>query len=756
MIDPQKPDYLDSPASDQRPSFHYVAAEAREPLVSVVTPYFNTGPVFWETFRAVQRMSLPYWEWLIVDDASDSADSLAQLQEAAEREPRIRVLRQPNGGPAVARNHAVREARGRYLLILDSDDMVEPTFVEKAIWFLETQPSGFAAVSAHNVTFGAKNFLWPHGFDHGAENIRENFVTIQTLVKKDAYLAVGGFDESMSYEHADWDFWLSLADMGLWGYTLPEYLTWYRTQERSLMVEIEGDHARAQRFRRWLAEKHRGLERRFPRPKPLPAGLFPPPERHATLPIASPLMKPEGTRRVLLIAPWLEVGGADRFNLDLISQLTGNGYEFTVVTTLRDEHPWLSKFAHVTPDVFCLHNFLNLADHPRFISYLIESRQIDTVLVSNSEFGYALLPYLRARHPEVALLDYTHMEEPGAPLDGYPGMSLQAGPLLDLRVTNTEHLRDWMVARGGSAEGIEVRRCAVDTERWQAAESDRAAVRAELGIAPDEPVVAFIGRMVAQKRPLFFAEILGALAERGVAYTAVVVGDGDELAAFRRYVRRKGLQERVHALGAQAPERVRQLLSAADVFALPSAQEGLAIALIEAMAMGLVPVAADVGGQRELVTPETGYLIAPGEGERAAYVDALATLLASPDLRARMGQAARACVLQGFDMASLREGMRASLERACAVADERAACESGLQAGPELVDVIPLADAVVQQFAVQDRIAAEWMQGERVPLIREARQVRQRILPRGTRGYAAYESFRQALRALRVRALVSR
>ena len=239
MIDSRNPDYRNTPASDRRPHYAYVAAkEEWAPLVSIITPYFNTGAVFRETLCAVQRMSLPYWEWLIVDDASDSAASLKQLREAATREPRIRVLRQPNGGPAVARNHAVCEARGRYLLILDSDDLVEPTFVEKAIWFLETQPAEFAAVNAHNVTFGAKNLLWPYGFGRGVENVRENYCTIQSVVRRDAYLAVGGFDERVSYEHADWDFWLSLADAGLWGYTLPEYLTWYRTQARSLVTEI--------------------------------------------------------------------------------------------------------------------------------------------------------------------------------------------------------------------------------------------------------------------------------------------------------------------------------------------------------------------------------------------------------------------------------------------------------------------------------------------------------------------------------------
>lgn len=742
MIDQAHPDYADTPASERRPVRAYLPADSRGPLVSVVTPYYNTGPVFWETFRAIQRMTMPYWEWLIVDDASTDTDSLEQLREAERLEPRIRVIQQANGGPAVARNHAVREARGKYLLLLDSDDMIEPTFVEKAMWFLETQPATFSAVNSYNVTFGAKNLLWPHGFDHGRENIRENFSTIQSVVRRADYLQVGGFDESISYEHADWDFWLTLAEHGLWGYTLPEYLTWYRTQSRSLMTEIEGDRDRANRFRLWLAQKHQGLSRRFPQPRPWPAGVIPAPAHFSALPFENPLVKPDEMKRILLIAPWMEVGGADQFNVDVVRELTDAGYECSVVTTMRGHTPWLSRFTALTPDVFCLHTFLNLGDFPRFLSYLIESRQIDAVITSNSEFGYAILPYLRARHPGVALLDYTHMEESQLPDGGYPGKSVAAGDLLDLRMTNTEHLKRWMVERGAPADQVEVRRCAIDVDAWRPDAAAREDARAKWRITNEKPLITFVGRMSAQKRPTVFADVLAEVARRGVDFAAIAVGDGELLRELRRAIGRYGLANRVQAPGALSPAETREILRATDILLLPSEMEGLAFALIEAMSVGAAVVAAQVGGQGELVAPGAGYLIENGPGEVQRYADAVERLATDAALRATVAAEGRREVERQFSVAQLSAGLHASLTRAMGMAKARPA--------QEVTDALSsssfLAHAAVSSLASHDRLDARWLASNQQPIRKQLRRLRQTVIPMGSERYAVYSRFRTRLR----------
>ena len=146
MIDPERPDYADTPASEHRAPFDYAPADAQaEPLVSIVTPFFNTGAVFHETARSVLRGSLQAWEWLIVNDASTSGESLSVLAHYRHGDDRIRVIDLPrNSGPSAARNAGFARARAPFVLQLDSDNLIEPTAAAKWWWYLETHPgAGF-------------------------------------------------------------------------------------------------------------------------------------------------------------------------------------------------------------------------------------------------------------------------------------------------------------------------------------------------------------------------------------------------------------------------------------------------------------------------------------------------------------------------------------------------------------------------------------------------------------------------------------
>ena len=62
--------------------------------------------------------------------------------------------------------------------------------------------------------------------------------------------------------------------------------------------------------------------------------------------------------RLLMVLPWLTLGGADKFNLDVLEQLTQRGWEVSLATTLTGDSSWLSKFAELTPDIFILQHFL--------------------------------------------------------------------------------------------------------------------------------------------------------------------------------------------------------------------------------------------------------------------------------------------------------------------------------------------------------------------------------------------------------------
>jgi len=655
------PEFDNTPVSRERPRFTYIPQRVSQtPVVSLVTPYYNTGEIFLQTVQSVLQQSLQDWEWLIINDGSDKVEALKVLEDLRERDPRIRVIDLSRSkGPASARNVGIQHARGEFLFFLDSDDLIEPTALEKMAWLLESHPE-FSFCKGFTVSFGEQRYLAVSGFEAGDLFLSRNPITITAMVRRNVALAVGGFDATLTQGLEDWDFWLRCATHGYWGWTIPEYLDWYRRRS---------DHS--ERWQSWsrrgITEMRRKLRRRYPQlyatgiPEIAPMPLKPYETVRDEMPFDNVLQKEKP--RLLMILPWLAMGGADKFNLDLIVQMKAREYDVTIATTVgqRSSYQWYRHFAALTPDIFILPHFLRVSDYPRFLQYLIRSRQIDLVMVSNSELGYKLLPYLRARHPDVTFVDYCHMEEEYWNNGGHPRASVGYQDVLDLNIVASEHLKRWMTGRGADANQIEVCYINVDTKRFAPNQEVRQRTRAELGVGSDTPLILYAGRLCDQKQPKVFAEVMRELRARGLDFACLVAGDGDYKKWLSRFLHRHFLTRHVHMLGRVSNERIRKLLSAADIFFLPSKMEGISLALYEAMAMGVVPVSADVGGQRELVSPDSGILVQRGAmaHEVTAYADALEKLIRNPDMRAVMGRAARARVCAHFSIEKMGDRMEA-------------------------------------------------------------------------------------------------
>ncbi len=233
-------------------------------------------------------------------------------------------------------------------------------------------------------------------------------------------------------------------------------------------------------------------------------------------------------RRLLMIVPWMTVGGSDKFNLDLLDQLGTLGWEVTVATSIDGPHELYADYERRTTDLFPLAHFLPLPYYPAFLHYLIESRRPDAVLISNSELGYRLLPYLRAMCPDTPFVDFCHSEAEHWNQGGYPRFSVEYGQLLDLTMTASAHLKRWMVERGGNDERIEVCHANVDVHAYHPSQEACVEVRQRLGLPQDEPIVLFVGRISEDKQPKVLGAALIALHERGLRFTAVIAGDGPD------------------------------------------------------------------------------------------------------------------------------------------------------------------------------------------------------------------------------------
>ena len=672
MIDPAQPNYQNTPAAESRPEFTPLPANPTdEPVVTIITPYYNTGLVFHETARTVLRQSFQAWEWLIINDGSTDAAALAVLNSYRASDPRVRIIDHPeNCGLSAARNTGFREARTPYVVQLDSDDLLEPTAVEKWYWFLQSYPE-YSFVKGYTVGFGDQEYLWQKGFETGKAFLKENQVDATGMIRHEVHQAVGGYDESNRGGLEDWDFWMKCANQGFWGATIPEYLDWYRRRalhsDRWSNWSYTNGHSV---FQKQLRQRYPHLwQHGFPDIRPrwhMPNETVP-----DELPCENRLQK--NRPRILMIVPWFTTGGADKFNLDLVEQLRRRGWDITLATTMKGDHSWLPTFTRHTPDIFILNHFLKMIDYPRFLRYLIQSRQVDLVLVSHSELAYLLLPYLRHHCPDIPLIDYCHMEEESWKNGGYPRMSVEYQELLDLNLVTSEHLKSWMVQRGAQGSRVQVCYINVDPEKWRMDLRVRTQVRQKLGIPDDLPVILYVARICPQKQPAVFAKTMLRLRQQGIRFVALVAGSGPDFSWLKSFVKSHKLESQVRLLGQVPNSEVWGLMCAADLFFLPSRWEGIALSIYEAMACGLPVVGARVGGQAELLTPSCGILIEQGteKEEVERYLEVIAPLLQNESKRKEMGQAARERVSSGFRLEQMGDQVIASFQQAARLHQEQ-------------------------------------------------------------------------------------
>lgn len=228
-------------------------------------------------------------------------------------------------------------------------------------------------------------------------------------------------------------------------------------------------------------------------------------------------------------------------------------------------------------------------------------------------------------------------------------------------VTTGEALRRQLIADNGiPAAQVTSVPTGIDPQRFLPA-ADRAALRAELGLAPDGKYLGIVATLRSWKGHGYLLEAFAALARP--EWTLLIVGDGPQREALERRVGELGLAGRVSLVGQQRdPERWLQAL---DVFCLPSyANEGVPQAVLQAMLTALPIVTTPVGAITEAVTDGKTALVVPPR-DAAALAAALARLIDEPALAAALGAAARRDAEARFSREAMLDRMERIFADAC-------------------------------------------------------------------------------------------
>lgn len=175
----------------------------------------------------------------------------------------------------------------------------------------------------------------------------------------------------------------------------------------------------------------------------------------------------------------------------------------------------------------------------------------------------------------------------------------------------------------------------IDLERFQSAEwKDR------------EPLILYIASLIPRKGPRFLIEAFKKIEQRFPNYRLIMIGSGPEEGMLKELVTQLDIREKVQFIPSQTQEQVADWLRRASLFVLPSLEEALGMVAVEALASGTPVVGSRVGGIPEVITPETGRLVTPGDADELAIT--ISSLLESPEVLEQMSKNARPWVEANF------------------------------------------------------------------------------------------------------------
>ena len=219
--------------------------------------------------------------------------------------------------------------------------------------------------------------------------------------------------------------------------------------------------------------------------------------------------------------------------------------------------------------------------------------------------------------------------------------------MTDVVVAVSKGVKRYMVDRVGiPANKVRIVYNGVDLNRFTYNEGTRSKIRSELSISTDDVVAGVVARLVPVKGHGFLLEAMRILSEKAPPLRLMIVGDGDLRKELEQKTAVMGLSNRVSFLGER--QDIPQIMSAMDMYVLPSESEGMNLTLLEAMSIGLPVVARDVGGNSEVVCHgETGLLVSSRDVKQ--FAEGLMRMAEGREERKQMGLAGQQRVRSQFD-----------------------------------------------------------------------------------------------------------
>lgn len=583
------------------------------PLVSVVIPYYNRGDTIDDTLESLNSQTYRDFEVIIVDDGSPHEESIKKLKTIKNAGYDARFIYQQNQGVAATRNNGIKEARGKYIVCLDSDDVLEPTYIEKAVTVLETNPE-FSVVSSYMNIFGIINEPFEHVDFDPLVIYTDNMIITAAMFTKKGWLTVGGYKSGIGYE--DWEFWLNLTEHGFWAKQIKESLFRYRTSMQSRYIEDKDIHWNNLKLIRSLHPNYKNNIRSLLKTRQ---------QRHEIINPATALINlgnahtviPTSKANILITIPWMTFGGAETLIYNFCREIKDD-YNITFVTGLTSINEWEYKFKEITENIYHLPNlFASEVLYLDYVSYQIIQKNIDTLHIIHNGFTFGMLEELKVRHPHLRVI-LTLFNDRAV----YFEQSLGFEPFIDVYTSDNGFVIDHFKRELKSAKDLRVIPNGINSAtEFNPTEHDRKKTREDLGLAINDVAIFYVGRLSEEKNPNIFLDAAKetlAIKAIGKNTKFIVIGDGGMKDDIVKQIDAIGSVQ-IQYLGYQSA--IAHYLSAADIFVLPSSIEGFPLSLLEAMAMKVAVIASRVGGVPDIIKDGTnGFMVTPGSAKEIVEV----------------------------------------------------------------------------------------------------------------------------------------
>lgn len=376
--------------------------EQIKPLVSIITSYYNSKEFLKQTVNSVINQTFPYWEWIIVDDGSTQKETYEILKSLEAKDSRIKVYHKQNEGLAKGRDYAIKYSTTKYILPLDADDLIDPTYIETLYFTLETNKEASFAFT-NSVGFGKYIYLSNPDFD--SERMKtDNHITATSLIRKEKIIELGGYGLAKRYVNEDWHLWLRMLAKGYYPVQVSFYGFWYRRRKTSLLSEINDEKKKENilRLQDLKAEADKIT-------KKVNAKIYPQDDKtnieYNKLDFTEDIKPIDNGDNVLYIIPWLK---SDEKLFKKIKEESKNKNVIILATKYLGyvNRQKLEQYS----TIFDLTTFLDKKYWLGFIEYILNSRKVIKIVVDKTQ-DKKILNFVSNKNIETNLIEYKDDEK---------------------------------------------------------------------------------------------------------------------------------------------------------------------------------------------------------------------------------------------------------------------------------------------------------------------------------------------------------